>query len=340
MEIIYSALQRAMSFYQTELRRSEKAHLYLKGRGVEGRTALQYGLGYAPEGWEPLKPVFNGYRTSEELSLSGLIVDRKGSRRYDRFRDRVMFPILNEDGRCIAFGGRVMGEGTPKYLNSPETAVFQKSKELYGLYQALPHITARRRVLVVEGYMDVIMLAQYGVPYAVGTLGTAVTRDHCQRLLALADEVVFCFDGDEAGEKASIRAMDHVLDLVSPEKSIRFLTLPHGEDPDSLVRQIGGSGFEKLLNEQAISLGRFIVRSLVKDAKFRSYEDVARFQHRSLPIVKRIAQCYRAPLERHINKIADHASAKVSLRHDQWLSEYLARLSMKDAQALKQKIAA
>src|SRR5690348_18367203 len=204
----------ALSYYRAELKKSKAAIDYLKGRGLTGEIAARYGLGYAPDGWQNLAAVFTDYATAE-LRDTGLVIDSeadesqgKKSRRYDRFRHRVMFPILDARGNVIGFGGRVIGAGEPKYLNSPETPLFEKGRELYGLFQARRAIRDANRVIVVEGYMDVVALAQMGVENAVATLGTATTPVHVGKLLKLADNVVFCFDGDAAGRKAAWRALE------------------------------------------------------------------------------------------------------------------------------------
>ncbi|MGW8269439.1 MAG: DNA primase, partial [Burkholderiales bacterium] len=234
-------LEQAMNFYRAELKKSPRAIEYLKGRGLSGEIAARFRLGYAPDDWQGLRGAFSSY-DERALVECGLVIENEG-KRYDRFRDRIMFPILSNRGSVIAFGGRVLGEGEPKYLNSPESPLFEKGRELYGLVQAREAIHAAGRVLVVEGYMDVISLAQHGVGYAVATLGTATTAHHVARLLRLADEVVFCFDGDAAGRKAAWRALEVSLPLALDHKPIRFLFLAEGEDPDSSVRAQGAEAF-------------------------------------------------------------------------------------------------
>ena len=222
-------MMEALSYYRAELKKSKAAIDYLKGRGVSGEIAARYGLGYAPDGWQNLEAVFSDYATAS-LKDTGLVIDsepegERKSRRYDRFRHRVMFPILDARGNVIGFGGRVIGAGEPKYLNSPETPLFEKGRELYGLYQARRAIRDASQVIVVEGYMDVVALAQHGVENAVATLGTATTPVHVGKLLKMADNVVFCFDGDAAGRKAAWRALEVSLPVVAvPSVATAFST--------------------------------------------------------------------------------------------------------------------
>jgi len=203
---LYAVMEKAMEFYRAALKKSPRAIDYLKGRGLTGEIAARFRIGYAPEGWQPLKEAFEKYE-DKSLVECGLVIEGEEGKRYDRFRDRVMFPILSNRGAVIGFGGRVIGEGEPKYLNSPETQLFEKGRELYGLVQARDALRTEGRVLVVEGYMDVVALAQFDVGYAVATLGTATTPVHVQKLLRLTDELVFSFDGDAAGRKAAWRAL-------------------------------------------------------------------------------------------------------------------------------------
>jgi DNA primase len=252
-------LEQAMNFYRAELKKSARAIDYLKGRGLSGAIAARFRLGYAPDDWQGLRGTFSEY-DQRGLVECGLVIENEG-RRYDRFRDRIMFPITSNRGAVIGFGGRVLGEGEPKYLNSPESPVFEKGRELYGLVQAREAIRSAGRVLVVEGYMDVISLAQHGIGYAVATLGTATTAHHVARLLRLSDEVVFCFDGDAAGRKAAWRALEISLPLALDHKPIRFLFLPEDEDPDSSVRRHGAQAFEQALRE-AQTLSRFLLAEL------------------------------------------------------------------------------
>ncbi|HRE14779.1 MAG TPA: DNA primase, partial [Usitatibacteraceae bacterium] len=236
-------MMESLAYYRAQLKQSPAAIDYLKRRGVSGEIAARYGLGWAPDAWQSLQSVFADYETPA-MKETGLVIDSepegegaaaRKSRRYDRFRGRVMFPILDARGNVIGFGGRVIGEGEPKYLNSPETPLFEKGRELYGLYQARRAIRDANRVIVVEGYMDVVALAQSGVENAVATLGTATTPLHVGKLLKLADEVVFCFDGDAAGRKAAWRALEVSLPVLADGKRIAFLFLPAEDDPDTFV---------------------------------------------------------------------------------------------------------
>jgi DNA primase len=262
-----AVMQAASDYYREQLKTSERAIEYLKGRGLTGKVAARFGIGYAPPGWQNLQGVFASY-SDKALKDAGLVIDGEGGRRYDRFRDRIMFPILDQRGAVIGFGGRVIeppldGERDPgpKYLNSPETPLFQKGQELYGLPQARQAIREAGRVLVVEGYMDVVALAQHGVEYAVATLGTATSSTHVQRLLRQTDEIVFSFDGDAAGRNAAWKALEVSLPAVTDKKVIRFLFLPPEHDPDSFVRERGVQAFEEAL-AKAEPLAQFFAEGL------------------------------------------------------------------------------
>ncbi len=264
-------LARAAEFYKAQLRKSERAVAYLKGRGLTGQIAARFGLGYAPEGWRSLASGFPSY-DDPQLVESGLVITpdagsgeepsalaggrgAQSSKRYDRFRDRVMFPIRNVQGDVIGFGGRVLDRGEPKYLNSPETPVFSKGRELYGLYEARTALRQRGYALVVEGYMDVVALAQHGFGNAVATLGTACTADHVHKLFRFTESVVFSFDGDAAGRRAAVRALEAALPHVTETRTVKFLFLPSEHDPDSYVRDLGAEAFERCV-EGAVPLSR------------------------------------------------------------------------------------
>ncbi|MBU0588514.1 MAG: DNA primase [Gammaproteobacteria bacterium] len=255
-------LEKAGEAYRKQLKATPHAVDYLKGRGLSGEIAKVYGLGYAPEGWRSLASVFPNY--DEPLLVeSGLVItnvdeDTGEEKRYDRFRDRIMFPIRNVKGECIGFGGRVLGDGTPKYLNSPETPVFSKGRELYGLFEARTALREQGFVLVTEGYMDVVALAQLGFPNAVATLGTACTPDHVQKLFRFTDSVVFSFDGDAAGRRAARKALDGALPYASDVRSVKFLFLPPEHDPDSYIRAFGKEAFSRYISE-AVPLSRFLI---------------------------------------------------------------------------------
>ncbi len=284
---LYELLARAARYYREQLKTSTRAIDYLKGRGLAGKTAARFGIGYAPAGWQSLATVFTEYG-AKALVECGLVIENEG-KRYDRFRDRIVFPILNQRGLVIGFGGRVIegGDG-PKYLNSPETPVFEKGRELYGLPQARDAVRAAKRVVVVEGYMDTVMLAQHGVENAVATLGTATTPAHAQKLLRQAEEVVFCFDGDAAGRRAAWHALEVSLESLSDHKAVRFLFLPAEHDPDSYVRAFGREAFEREL-AQAQPLSAFLLSTLASRADLLTLEGRSRLIAEAKPLVRRVA---------------------------------------------------
>jgi DNA primase len=284
---LHGVLLRAAQFYRSQLKEAPRAIEYLKRRGLSGEIARKFGIGYAPDAWQGLQQVFPDY-ADRTLTAAGLVKQNEEGRRYDVFRDRIMFPIVDVKGNIIGFGGRVLGEGEPKYLNSPETAVFEKGRELYGLFQARRAIRDAGRVIVVEGYMDVVALAQAGVEYAVATLGTATTPVHVQKLLRQSDEVIYCFDGDAAGRRAAWRALENSLGQLSDGKQLRFLFLPEGEDPDSYVRRHGREAFEALF-AQAVPLSRFLIEELRRQADVHTPEGQARLLQQAKPLVKQIA---------------------------------------------------
>ena len=301
---LYEFLAQAARHYRESLKGSPRAIEYLKGRGLTGKTAARFGIGYAPAGWQGLAAVFPRYE-EKALVECGLVVENEG-KRYDRFRDRVMFPILNQRGIVVGFGGRVLeGDDGPKYLNSPETPVFEKGRELYGLPQARDAIRSSGRVIVVEGYMDVVMLAQHGVENAVATLGTATTPVHVQKLLRQAEEVVFCFDGDAAGRRAAWHALEVSLEALSDRKTVRFLFLPAEHDPDSFVRARGAEVFEGEV-KQAQPLSAFLLATLTARVDLSTLEGRSRLIADAKPLVKRIAApALRVQL---VKALADSAS--------------------------------
>jgi DNA primase len=284
-EDLHAVLLAAARFYRTSLKTAPRAIDYLKRRGLSGDIAKRFGVGYAPENWQNLEAVFPDYN-AKALAAAGLVKQNEG-RRYDLFRDRIMFPIVDVRGNVIGFGGRVLDSGEPKYLNSPETSVFEKGRELYGLYQARRAIRDAGRVLVVEGYMDVVALAQHGVQYAVATLGTATTASHVQKLLRQSDEVVFCFDGDAAGRRAAWRALEVSLAELADGKQVRFLFLPQGEDPDSYVRSHGKEAFEGLL-EAATPLSHFLLDELTSRVNVHTPEGCAKLLQDAKPLLKQV----------------------------------------------------
>jgi DNA primase len=284
------ALQLALSYYRAELKKSEKAISYLKGRGLSGEIAARFQMGYAPAGWQNLAGVIKDYQ-SESLSAAGLVITNDQGRRYDRFRDRVMFPIHDQRGQVIGFGGRVLGtegdDAGPKYLNSPETPLFQKGHELYGLFLARRAIREAGQVLVVEGYMDVVALAQHGVEYAVATLGTATTPSHITKLMRQTDNIIFCFDGDAAGRKAAWRAAVNSLPALTDGLQLSFLFLPPEHDPDSYIREYGKEGFEAALKE-TLPLSQYLVQTLAEENDMQSQEGRVRFLNDAEPLLKQI----------------------------------------------------
>ncbi|MBD8657112.1 DNA primase [Oxalobacteraceae sp. CFBP 13730] len=283
------ALTQACAFYRAQLREAPDAIAYLKNRGLTGEVAARFGMGYAPAGWDSLRAVFPEYE-AHVLVESGLVIDKvdeEGNRhkRYDRFRERVMFPIRNTKGQVIGFGGRVLDSGEPKYLNSPETPLFQKGLELYGLFEARQAIRDAGYVLVTEGYMDVVALAQLGFPQAVATLGTACTSTHVQKLLRQTDDVIFSFDGDKAGRKAARRALEACLPQVSDNKTIKFLFLPQEHDPDSFVRERGAEAFEQEIAD-AMPLSQFLMREVTQEHDLDTPEGRAKSQFDAKPLLQ------------------------------------------------------
>lgn len=300
-------LTRAASFYRDQLRASPRAVGYLKTRGLRGDIAARYGMGYAPGGFQALRDAFPDYN-ERALEKAGLVAANDAGRRYDRFRDRIMFPILNDAGSVIGFGGRVIEGDGPKYLNSPETEVFQKGRVLFGLTQAAQAIEATRTVFVVEGYLDVVSLAQHGVQNAVATLGTATTGQHVERLLGLATRVVFCFDGDDAGRRAAARALDVCLPHVTDSTDVAFLFLPRDHDPDSYVRARGGEAFNDLALE-ASPLEGFFLANAMQGCQLEYAEGRARLVATTAPRLQQI----KAPamLRRILTAIALHTGFTV-----------------------------
>jgi DNA primase len=256
-----ATLESAVTFYKKQLKSAPIAIEYLKKRGLSGEIAKQFGLGYALNEWQGLARAFTDYQ-STNLVEAGLVIEKEEiqgqEKRYDRFRDRIMFPIRNVKGECIGFGGRVMGEGTPKYLNSPETAVFSKGRELYGLFEARSHIKESGFAIVTEGYMDVVALAQLGFSQAVATLGTACTNDHVQKLFRFTDTIVFAFDGDSAGKRAAKKALEVSLPFAKDNRSLKFLFLPPEHDPDSFIREKGVDAFSRAISS-ATPLSQFLM---------------------------------------------------------------------------------
>lgn len=317
---LFDVMLTAAGFYKQQLKHSPIAIDYFKKRGVSGEVARRFHLGWAPAGWQPLAEAFDDYADNQLLETAGLVTTGDAGKRYDRFRERVMFPILNQQGAVIAFGGRILGSkddakagakdgAGPKYLNSPETPIFSKGRELYGLFQAQGAIRKVNRVLVVEGYMDVVALAQYGVEYVVATLGTATTEAHVQRLMRLADEVVFSFDGDSAGQRAAWRALENALPALRDGKQIRFLFLPEEHDPDSYVREHGREAFEEYV-ANALPLSQYWIDELNKrhpgdSAEAKAARAAAARSHLELVSAPMLRESLAKVLEGDVN-IASH----------------------------------
>ncbi|MDH4259746.1 MAG: DNA primase [Gammaproteobacteria bacterium] len=290
-EDLYELLAQVSQFYRDTLRESARAKKYLADREITPETCVKFAIGYAPNSWDAVLKRFGGSAERERLLAdAGLVIERSGkgeSGFYDRFRDRVMFPIRDARGRVIAFGGRIIDEGEPKYLNSPETALFHKGRELYGLYEARQALRKIERLLVVEGYVDVARLAQSGIAYAVATLGTATTPEHLNRLFRVTSELVFCFDGDRAGRAAAWRALENALEHARDGRQLRFLFLPDGHDPDTLVGEEGPEAFEARL-ATAQPLSEFLVTQLAAQADLANLDGRARLAELVRPLLARV----------------------------------------------------
>ncbi len=298
-DALVAALEQANQYYQQQLRHHpsrQRAVSYLKSRGLTGQIAKHFGIGLAPPGWENLlQELEQKYRIDRAtMEKAGLVIARETAKRksdtdshYDRFRDRIMFPIRDARGRVIGFGGRVLGDDKPKYLNSPETPIYHKGRELYGLYESRQASRKPERFLIVEGYMDVVALAQHGIDFAVATLGTATNATHLTRLFRLVPEVVFCFDGDDAGRAAAWRALAASLPLMEDGRQIRFLFLPEGEDPDTLVRKEGSKGFLARL-DKARSLSDYFFEHLLEELDATSMDGRAKLFSQAIPLIKQL----------------------------------------------------
>ena len=293
-EPLYELMARVAQFYTEALSRDARARQYVANRGLEAGALEQFSIGYAPSSWHEVLRRFGGTEAARRsLADLGLIIERdrastrEGERYYDRFRDRIMFPIRDSKGRVIAFGGRIIDQGEPKYLNSPETVLFHKGRELYALYEARRSRASLQRLLVVEGYMDAVRLHQAGIAYAIATLGTATTPEHLKRIFRLATEVVFAFDGDRAGRGAAWRALQHALPEVREGREIRFLFLPEGQDPDSLVGAEGRAAFEQRL-DSALPLSDYLLRELSQQSDLTSPGGLARFSEQMRPFMAKL----------------------------------------------------
>ena len=286
----YDLLEQANLYYQKQLRQHAHKHQavdYLKARGLSGQIAQRFGIGFAPPGWQNLlDAISTSEQTQTALINNGMAVKKEDSQRvYDFFRERIMFPIRNIKGKVIAFGGRVLGDAKPKYLNSPETDVFHKEQELYGLYEARQHERNLKRILVVEGYMDVVALAQHNINYAVATLGTSTSRYHLERIFKMVSEVIFCFDGDAAGIKAAVRAMHTCVEFMSDGRQARFLLLPQGEDPDTLVRSEGAEALTTRI-ANATPFSEFLFQHFAEELDVHNLEHRAKLATDIMPVIQ------------------------------------------------------
>jgi len=283
---LYTLMDSVASFYQAQLRQSTPAIEYLKARGISGITAKRFGIGYVPEGWDALQKAF----PDEEAALqkTGMLINPGNAKRpYQRFRNRIMFPIRDRRGRCIGFGGRVLDNQEPKYLNSPETPLFHKAQELYGLFEARKAAQDANHCIVVEGYMDVVALSQYGINNAVATLGTAANQQHSEMLFRVVPNIVFCFDGDRAGRAAAWRALQATLPTLQDGRDAHFLFLPDGDDPDSVVRRDGAAGFNDLMTQRTPIID-FLYQHLAADVDMKSIGGKAQLAEKAKPLLAQI----------------------------------------------------
>ena len=321
-DALYAALDKAAELYSQELRKTERGKDYFKARGLTGETAAKFNLGYSPDSWDfVLRHLGSSEGDRLRLLQVGLVIEREKRAGvngqpgyYDRFRDRVMFPIRDARGRTIGFGGRVLDKGEPKYLNSPETELFHKGRELYGLYEARQASRTLTRIMIVEGYMDVVRLHQAGITYAVATLGTATTPDHLQRVFRICNELVFCFDGDRAGRAAAWRALENSLSQIRDGRQIRFLFLPEGHDPDSLVGAEGREAFEARL-QTALPLSEYFLNHLGSQVDLQSVDGRARLAELAKPLLERIPEgVYRELMSDEVARLVRIDTAKLTGR--------------------------
>lgn len=310
---LYGVMARVARFFEQNLADNARAREYVKARGIDVATSARFALGFAPDSWDALRNRFGAQDEERRQILQlGLIIERdtRGGERaagfYDRFRDRLMFPIRDSRGRVIGFGGRIIDQGEPKYLNSPETPLFHKGRELYGLFEARQARADFKRLLIVEGYMDVVRLHQAGIPYAVATLGTATTQEHLNKIFRLTSEVVFCFDGDRAGRQAAWRALENSLGLARDGRELKFMFLPEGHDPDSLVAEEGPVAFESRLNS-ALPLSQYLIEQLMADVDLSHVDGRAKLKALAAPLFARMPEgIYREML-------ADRLAKEVSM---------------------------
>ena len=298
---LYDLMGHIAQFFQQHLHGGQHqiAVDYLHQRGLSSEIVEKFGIGYVPDEWDQVRNQFGQHPQAQtDLVNTGMLIENEQGRRYDRFRGRLMFPIRDRRGRVIGFGGRVIADGTPKYLNSPETLIFHKGRELYGFYEVLQSHREPREILVVEGYMDVVALAQYGVDYAVASLGTATTAEHMQLLFRQTSTVICCYDGDRAGREAAWRAMEQSLPYLNDGRQIKFIFLPDGEDPDTMVRKEGKAAFEQRLS-QAMPLSNFMLNNLVEKIDSSSHEGRLKLVGLAAPLIEKIPQ---QGLRQHLNE--------------------------------------
>lgn len=287
---LYDLMGSIAQFYRNQLKQpaSKVAIEYLKDRGLSGEIVQKFGIGYVADEWDLVRKNFGQNKENQDMLVTGgMLIENDKGNRYDRFRGRVMFPIRDRRGRVIGFGGRVLGDGTPKYLNSPETPIFHKGKELYGLYEVLQAYREPPQILVVEGYMDVVALAQYGVDYSVASLGTSTTGDHLQVLFRQTSTVVCCYDGDRAGREAAWRAMENALPYLTDGRQLKFMFLPDGEDPDSYIRQNGKQAFEQQVSN-AMPLSEFMFSLLTQQVDMSTKEGMAKLSTLAVPLIDKV----------------------------------------------------
>ena len=309
---LFSLLDSVARHWQACLKDAPQAVDYVKNRGIDGSTAKRYGIGYAPDGWSNVLDKFGkSPEAIERLLATGLIIAKDNGQHYDRFRDRIMFPIRDARGRTIGFGGRTLGDGEPKYLNSPETVLFHKGRELYGLYEARQALRQIDQLVVVEGYMDAVALARHGIDFAVATLGTATTPEHLNRLFRLTESVCFAFDGDRAGRKAAWRALENALPQIREGRQIRFMFLPEGHDPDSYVNEFGTDAFLEAL-DNGVALSEFLIDELASQVDMNTVDGRARLAELARPLVNKIpAGVYRELLVESLAEAVGMTGAKL-----------------------------
>jgi len=331
---LYEILEQAAINFANELKNTPRAVDYLKQRGLSGQVTKDFQIGYAPDSWDfTLNQLGHNSDDKAACLKAGLSIEKNTQKHYDRFRDRIMFPIRDRRGRTIGFGGRILDKGEPKYLNSPETPVFHKGEELYGLYEARQAVKDLTRIIIVEGYMDVVALAQHGIPYAVATLGTATSGSQISRLFRIVPELIFCYDGDAAGKKAAWRALENSLSILRDGIQARFLFLPDGEDPDTLIRKEGSKAFEQRLNH-AVPLADFMLQHLAEDLDLSSADGCGRLSEKAKPLMAKITDgVFKDLLFKQLSNIVGLSTANLQ----QHIPD-VSRPSQEQAQLIKNKI--